>query len=242
MCSKCFLLYLKSDCVEWESQLETHWIPNFLIYWPTSTLLDWVFLYPSFNQCQPGHHGRDLKICLYSLFSPEHIDYALFHLYRIKQHCGFLGGTSGKESACQCRSQKRCRFNPWVEKIPWRRAWRPTLVFFPGEAQGQRSLAGCIQSVEPQTARDDWSNLACLQDQITSSGQWSVSKNSVSFGQNVLLLKHESPEATEAYISDGTGSIYEAFPSCISESLSIAKAPLTQDARVMRPRNKSLLG
>ena len=27
-------------------------------------------------------------------------------------------------------------------KIPWRRAWQPTPVFLPGEAHGQRSLAG----------------------------------------------------------------------------------------------------
>ena len=33
---------------------------------------------------------------------------------------------SGKESTCQHR---RCRFNPWVQKIPWRRKWQPTLVF-----------------------------------------------------------------------------------------------------------------
>ena len=33
-------------------------------------------------------------------------------------------------------------FNPWVRKIPWRRAWQPTLVFLPGESHGQRSLAG----------------------------------------------------------------------------------------------------
>ena len=26
--------------------------------------------------------------------------------------------------------------------IPWRRAWQPTPVFFPGESHGQRSLAG----------------------------------------------------------------------------------------------------
>ena len=26
---------------------------------------------------------------------------------------------------CQCRRPKRCRFNPWVGKIPWRRAWQP---------------------------------------------------------------------------------------------------------------------
>ena len=27
------------------------------------------------------------------------------------------------ESACQCRSYKTHRFDPWVWKIPWRRAW-----------------------------------------------------------------------------------------------------------------------
>jgi len=37
---------------------------------------------------------------------------------------------------------KRLRFNPWVRKIPWRRAWQPTPVFLPGEPNGQRSLVG----------------------------------------------------------------------------------------------------
>ena len=32
--------------------------------------------------------------------------------------------------------------NPWVGKIPWRRAWQPTPVFQPGELNGQRSLKG----------------------------------------------------------------------------------------------------
>ena len=39
----------------------------------------------------------------------------------------------------QCR---RPGFNSWIRKIPWRREWQPTPVFFPGESQGQRSLAG----------------------------------------------------------------------------------------------------
>ena len=34
---------------------------------------------------------------------------------------GFPRGASDKEPSCQCRRQKRCRFNPWVGKIPWRR-------------------------------------------------------------------------------------------------------------------------
>ena len=26
--------------------------------------------------------------------------------------------------------------HPWVGKIPWRRAWQPTIVFLPGESHG----------------------------------------------------------------------------------------------------------
>ena len=54
----------------------------------------------------------------------------------------FPGGTSGKEPTCQCRRHKRCRFDPWVGKIPWRRAWQPTPVFMSCESHGQRSLVG----------------------------------------------------------------------------------------------------
>ena len=46
---------------------------------------------------------------------------------------------SRKESACQCR---RCGLDPWVGKVPWRRKWQPTPVFFSGESHGQRSLVG----------------------------------------------------------------------------------------------------
>ena len=56
----------------------------------------------------------------------------------------FPGGASGKERAsqCHCRRPKRLGFNPWVGKIPSRRAWQPTPVFLPGESYGQRSLMG----------------------------------------------------------------------------------------------------
>ena len=36
----------------------------------------------------------------------------------------------------------RCRFDPWVRKIPWSRKWQPIPVFLPGEFHRQRSLAG----------------------------------------------------------------------------------------------------
>ena len=37
---------------------------------------------------------------------------------------GFPGGSDGKESWV----------DPWIGKIPWRRAWQPMPVFLPGES------------------------------------------------------------------------------------------------------------
>ena len=47
---------------------------------------------------------------------------------------------SGEESAYQGR---RCGFDPWVRKIPWRRNWQPTPIFLPGKSHGKTSLVGC---------------------------------------------------------------------------------------------------
>ena len=43
---------------------------------------------------------------------------------------GFPRGASGKELTCQYRRHKRCRFDPWVGKTPWRTPWQPTPVFW----------------------------------------------------------------------------------------------------------------
>ena len=44
--------------------------------------------------------------------------------------------------------------DPWVGKIPWRREWLPTPLFFPGESQGQRSLAATVHGVaESETTK-----------------------------------------------------------------------------------------
>ena len=53
-----------------------------------------------------------------------------------------IGGASGEEPVCWCRRHKRCELSPWVGKIPWRRAWKPTPIFLPGKSHGRRSLAG----------------------------------------------------------------------------------------------------
>ena len=58
---------------------------------------------------------------------------------------------SCKETACQCR---RYGFDPWIEKIPWRRKWQSTPVFLPGKSHGQRSLGG-LQSMGLQRVTQD---------------------------------------------------------------------------------------
>ena len=46
---------------------------------------------------------------------------------------------SCKEPTCHHR---RCEFDLWVRKIPWRRKWQPTPVFLPEKSYGQRRLVG----------------------------------------------------------------------------------------------------
>ena len=48
---------------------------------------------------------------------------------------------SQRERIClQCRRHRRHEFDPWVGKMPWRRAWQPTPVFLPGKSYGQSNL------------------------------------------------------------------------------------------------------
>ena len=56
-------------------------------------------------------------------------------------HGGFPTSTVVK-TCLPIRSLKKCEFNPWVRKIPWRRTWQPTTVFLSGKFHGQRSLVG----------------------------------------------------------------------------------------------------
>ena len=49
------------------------------------------------------------------------------------QVTGLPCGSAGKESIC---NYGRPEFDPWVEKIPWRRERLPIPVFWPGEFHG----------------------------------------------------------------------------------------------------------
>ena len=72
------------------------------------------------------------------IFIHDYSDLACTHACASK---GFPGDPRGKEPTCQCRRYKRCWFNPWIVKIPWRMTWQPTPVFLPGKSLGQRCWA-----------------------------------------------------------------------------------------------------
>ena len=135
---------------------------------------------------------------------------------------GFPGGASGKELACQCSRRKRCRFDPWARKIPWRRAWQPTPVFLPRESHVQRSLAAF--SAQGCRVRYDWSDLACAHtdthtcrdsESIVYSG-WSVAPAWVHVGDRIrkpvwqLMWQHDKERVSSVSVRNwkGCGSIW----------------------------------
>ena len=93
------------------------------------------------NPCPSSHSKLDSKCISSRSYSSTHISQSALWstIYVGILLCGLPCWLSSKESACQCR---RRGFNPSVRKIPWRRKWKPTLVFLPGKSHGQRSLAG----------------------------------------------------------------------------------------------------
>ena len=91
----------------------------------------------------------------------------------------FLGGTNGKEPACQCRKHKIHAFDPWVGKIPWRMAWQlisclvnTKQIFLLGKFHGQRSLVVYSpQSCKESDMTEELSMHAC-----TSANKITISK------------------------------------------------------------------
>ena len=94
--------------------------------------------------------------CLYT-----HHSFIFYHyLYVCVVRMSFPVGTSGKEPSCQFWRCNRCRFDPWVGRIPWRNcmaahfsilAWRIPWIEAPGRLW-------CIWRV--QKAGHNWSNFA----------------------------------------------------------------------------------
>ena len=54
-----------------------------------------------------------------------------------------------------CLQCRKPQFDPWVGKIPWRRAWQPTPAYLSGESPGTEE-PGRLQSMGSQRAGHDW--------------------------------------------------------------------------------------
>ena len=89
--------------------------------------------------------------------------------------CGLPDGTSVKNLPANAGIM-RCGFNPWVRKIPWRRALQPTPSFLPGESQWMEE-PGSLQSNESPRVRHGWSNLASTQASASVSLYLSFAAN-----------------------------------------------------------------
>ena len=125
-------------------------------------------------------------------------------------YMGFPRGSVVKESYCQGRSCRRHQFDPWVQKIPWRRKWQPTPVFLPGEPHGQKGLVGyspwcCKESdrtehtcVSQYYKVGSWLNCGCGTTDMEGQLKWSHSVVSDSLQRHGLqptrlLYPQDSP-------------------------------------------------
>ena len=93
-------------------------------------------------------YGNTVKLQQYLVVqnSTHSLSRGFCGLDRIQVPC-FPGGSDGKESACNTGDLGS--FNPWVGKIPWKRAWHSTPVFLPGESPWTEEPGG-PQSVGSQ--------------------------------------------------------------------------------------------
>ena len=113
------------------------------------------FLNPKDIYCLlPKFHQQPINIFLHFGFTIlSLLDFHLCTFYLTITRLGLPRWCSSEGPACQCRRCKRRKFSSWIRRIPWRRAWQPTLVFLPGDSHGQKSLAG--YSLGSQRVRHD---------------------------------------------------------------------------------------
>ena len=86
----------------------------------------------------------------------------------------------------------RCRFDLWVGKVPWRRAWQPTPVFLPGASHGQRSLVGYRPRGHKESDRTAVTEHAC-------TSHWGGPHIDLQFKLPMLNLKGEQVAKDPGY-------------------------------------------
>ena len=87
-----------------------------------------------------------------------------------------------------CLQCRRPGFDLWIGRIPWRREWQHSPVFFPGESHGQRSQEGCgpwdgkeLDTTEQLTGEGNGNTLhySCLENPV-DGGVWYAAVHGIS--------------------------------------------------------------
>ena len=73
---------------------------------------------------------------------------SLFTYFKLKEPYGLPWWLSGKESTCQCR---RCGFEPWAGKLPWRRKGNPLQYSFPGNLMNRGAWWATVHGVTKES-------------------------------------------------------------------------------------------
>ena len=66
-----------------------------------------------------------------------------------------------KNLSARARDIRRHGFDPWVQKIPWRRAWQPTPIFLPQDPLGRGAWWATVHRITSWTWLNPLSMYAC---------------------------------------------------------------------------------
>ena len=110
-------------------------------------ILEWIAI--PFSRGSSQSRDRTYVSCI-----GRQILYPLSHLGSLIVACKWIHLQCGRPG-----------FDPWVGKIPWRRAWQPTPVFLPRESPWMKEPGG-LQSIGLQRVRHDWSDLECIHNAL----------------------------------------------------------------------------
>ena len=113
------------NCTTWEAHSMVSIVNN-------TVLRSWKLLRVSLIKRKQNCNYRPIKVYYYYLFCIHKYFHNINNIY-IK---------TVKNLPAMLETEGLTQVDPWVRKIPWRRACQPTPEFLPGEYQGQLNLAG----------------------------------------------------------------------------------------------------
>ena len=135
--SRCQVLYIE-------------WINHKVLLYSTGNYIQ----YPVIN-CNGKEYQKEFGYIFYMYINIYTFKYKYIYTC-ILYTCMYILYIYGKESMVWIYLQYgRPGFNPWVGKIPWKRACQPTSAFLPGESPWKEEPGG-LQSMRSQRVGHNW--------------------------------------------------------------------------------------